>query len=90
VQRAYDTLSRLTSETQGPNPLGGSGKTVSYEYNADGSRATLTYPSSYELTYTVDAVGRWTKIENASSDDRGYAGTLVLKDSNGVEVDERR
>ena len=27
----------------GPNPLGGSGKTVSYEYNADGSRATLTY-----------------------------------------------
>jgi RHS repeat-associated protein len=69
VQRAYDTLSRLVSETQGPNPIGTSGKTISYTYNDDGSRATCEYFSGYDLVYTSDAVGRWTKIEDASSND---------------------
>jgi hypothetical protein len=63
VQRTYDTLSRLLSETQGPNPLGQNGKTISYTYDDGGNRATCEYPSGFDLVYTTDAVGRWTKIE---------------------------
>jgi YD repeat-containing protein len=69
VQRAYDTFSRLLSETQGPNPLGQSGKTISYTYDDGGNRVTCEYFSGYDLVYTPDAVGRWTKIEDAQSND---------------------
>jgi RHS repeat-associated protein len=69
VQMSYDTVSRLVSETQGPNPIGTSGKTIHYDYREDGGRASCTYFSGYELTYTLDALGRWTKIEDASSND---------------------
>jgi RHS repeat-associated protein len=69
VRRSYDTLSRLLSEVQGPNPIGTSGRTITYTYNGDGSRDTCTYFSGYELTYTMDAVGRVKKIEDSSSTD---------------------
>ena len=67
VQRTYDTLSRLTSETQGPNPLGQNGKTITYTYDDGGNRSPCTYFSGYQVHYTPDALGRWTKIEDAQS-----------------------
>jgi RHS repeat-associated protein len=69
VQRTYDTFSRLLSETQGPNPLGQSGKTISYTYDDGGNRATCEYFSGYDLVYTPDALGRWQKVEDAQSND---------------------
>jgi YD repeat-containing protein len=69
VQRTYDTFSRLLSETQGPNPLGQNGKTISYTYDDGGNRATCEYFSGYDLVYTPDALGRWQKVEDAQSDD---------------------
>ncbi len=69
VQRSYDTLSRLLTETQGPNPIGQDGKTITYTYDDCGARESCEYFSGYDLVYTSDAIGRWTKIEDASSND---------------------
>jgi len=69
VQRSYDSLSRLTSETQGPNPLGQNGKTISYEYDDAGNRTLCIYFSGYLVHSTPDALGRYTKLEDASSND---------------------
>ena len=69
VQFAFDTLSRMKSETQGPNPIGTSGKTISYTFDNAGNRGSATYFSGYGLNYTADAVGRWTKIENQSQEE---------------------
>lgn len=67
VQFSYDTLSRLVSETQGPNPIGQNGKTISYTHFDDGSRATCIYASGYRVNYTTDGNRRWTEIEEHSS-----------------------
>ena len=58
----FDTLSRLTSEEQGPSTA--DQKTISSTYDSCGNRLTCTYFSSFRLDYTSDDLGRWTKIEN--------------------------
>jgi YD repeat-containing protein len=64
---AYDTLGRLTTETRTlftpltPPPgtdIASVTKTLSYEYNLDGSLKSLTYPSNAVVTYTPDSAGR--------------------------------
>src|SRR4029077_4517137 len=57
---SYDILGRLTTETRsltGANNAAIS-KTVSYDYNLDGSLYKLHYPSSAVVTYTPDSAGR--------------------------------
>jgi RHS repeat-associated protein len=56
----YDILGRITTETRtlmGANNASIS-KTVSYEYNLDGSLKALHYPSGAVITYTPDSAGR--------------------------------
>ncbi|HET8891879.1 MAG TPA: RHS repeat-associated core domain-containing protein [Candidatus Angelobacter sp.] len=56
----YDILGRMNSETRtltGANN-GAISKTVSYEYNLDGSLYKLHYPSGAVVTYTPDSAGR--------------------------------
>ncbi len=60
---SYDILERLVSETRTlPDASGatnpGISKTVSYDYNLDGSLKTLHYPSGAKVTYTPDSAGR--------------------------------
>ena len=60
---SYDILERLASETRTlPDASGsttpGISKTVSYDYNLDGSLKTLHYPSGAKVTYTPDSAGR--------------------------------
>jgi RHS repeat-associated protein len=45
----YDFRNRRTSETQ--TPSGRPSRMVSYTYDADSNRKTMTYPSGYALTY---------------------------------------
>jgi len=56
---AFDILGRLLTETLTlPGSSGAVSKTVSYDYNLDGSLKALHYPSGAVLTYTPDAAGR--------------------------------
>ena len=52
---SYDVLGRLSSETR---TIAGVSKSISYEYNLDGSLKTLHYPSGRTVTYTPDSAGR--------------------------------
>src|SRR5579884_528996 len=57
---SYDVLGRLATETRtltGANNAAIS-KTLSYEYNLDGSLKVLHYPSGAAVTYTPDSAGR--------------------------------
>jgi RHS repeat-associated protein len=51
----YDVLGRLASETR---VISGISKSISYDYNLDGSVKTLHYPSGAAITYTPDSAGR--------------------------------
>jgi RHS repeat-associated protein len=52
---AYDNLGRMTSETR---VINGVSKSMSYDYNLDGSIKTIHYPSGAAVTYTPDSAGR--------------------------------
>ncbi len=52
---SYDVLGRLASETR---VIAGISKSISYDYNLDGSLKTLHYPSGAAITYTPDSAGR--------------------------------
>ena len=52
---SYDSLGRLASETR---VLNGISKSLSYDYNLDGSLKALHYPSGRTVTYTPDSAGR--------------------------------
>jgi RHS repeat-associated protein len=70
VTYSYDILGRLTSETRtltGANNAAIS-KTLSYDYNLDGSLKTLHYPSGAAIAYTPDSAGRMlSAIDTANS-----------------------
>jgi RHS repeat-associated protein len=67
VERTYDTLGRILSETQ--KMTSWTDRTMSYVYDGVGNVTRKTYPSSLRLDITSDALGRWTKLEDASSSD---------------------
>jgi YD repeat-containing protein len=52
---SYDALGRVTSETR---VINGVSKSMSYDYNLDGSLETIHYPSGAAVTYTPDSAGR--------------------------------
>ncbi len=56
----YDNANRALSETQAVS--GQPARTVSYTYDADGNRASLTYPGGTSVTYTYDGKNRVTSI----------------------------
>ncbi|MCG3135660.1 MAG: hypothetical protein HMLKMBBP_03385 [Planctomycetes bacterium] len=67
VQYTYDSLSRVLTEVQGSNPLGSTGKTVTYTYDDDGNRTKIDYPSGFDANETRDALGRLTEVKDASN-----------------------
>jgi RHS repeat-associated protein len=67
VNFTYDSLSRVLTEEQGSNPLGSTGKTVTYTWNAEGERTKVAYPSGFEARETRDDLGRLTEIKDQSN-----------------------
>ena len=59
ISLAYDYLGRKTSET-GPNG------TVASTYDLRGSRTSLTWPDSFQLTYGYDELGELTGVYEGS------------------------
>jgi RHS repeat-associated protein len=60
VTNGYDGFGRLTSSA---TAMGGTGRTLAYQYDADGNRTLLTHPDGVYFTYTYDDLDR---VTNAS------------------------
>jgi RHS repeat-associated protein len=59
VDSAWDGFGRLTSQTV---VMGGASRTVSYQYDADGNRARVTYPDSVYFSYAYDGLDRMSGV----------------------------
>ena len=55
VNLTYDSLSRVLTEQQGSNPLGSTGKTVTYAWNAEDEQTKIadTEPGTFLPRHTV-------------------------------------
>ncbi len=70
----YDDADQLTSETQQITG-GGSAKTISYSYTADGKRQTLDYPGGTSVTYSYTARNQLNSLD-AGAVAAGYSYDL--------------
>jgi RHS repeat-associated protein len=80
---AYDILGRMTTETRsliGANNASIS-KSLSYEYNLDGSLYKLHYPSGAVVTYTPDSAGRTVSAVDSGSGINYVTGATYGPDS---------
>jgi YD repeat-containing protein len=59
IAYGYDQKGRVTSEAR---TVGGVSYVLSYQYDASGRLAGLTYPSGRSVTYGFDALGRVTQV----------------------------
>jgi YD repeat-containing protein len=62
TQYGYDQKGRLTSETRTINAVA---YVTSYGYDAAGRMTSITYPSGRQVTYTLDGVGRISRIDTS-------------------------
>ncbi len=62
----YDALNRLSSTTSGAATQGGSGITVSYEYDLVGNRTKVTDGNSHATLLEYDGLNRNTKVTDAA------------------------
>ena len=68
----YDPLGRTKIETR---IISGVSKTISYDYNLDGSLFALHYPSGRTVTYAPDFAGRVTSVTDSNG--TPYASSLA-------------
>jgi RHS repeat-associated protein len=88
---SYDPIGRPATETRTINPGQGMpsvSKSVSYDYNLDGSLKALHYPSGSLVTYTSDTAGRVGMVQDLGNNIAYVAGaggppTLVSYGPNG-------
>lgn len=64
ITNAYDNAGRLTSSA---NNTGGTTRTLSYLYDANGNRTRLTFPDSNYVTFDYDGLNRMTGIKQSGS-----------------------
>ena len=74
VYMTYDTAGRILTEAT-------SGRTLTYSYDADGDRKTITWPDSFKVTYAYDALDRLQSVLDPT-------GTTVV--SMGYDAESRR
>lgn len=64
ITNVYDSLGRLTSSA---NNVGGTSRTLSYQYDVDGNRTRLTYPDNNYVTFAYDGLDRMTEVRESGS-----------------------
>lgn len=67
VQYTFNSLSQITAELQGANPLGSTGKTVTTTLDQEGNATSIEYPSTFEVVRTIGNTGMLTDLEDGSS-----------------------
>jgi YD repeat-containing protein len=81
---AYDTLSRMTSETRLINGIGT--YSLSYSYNVAGALTTLTDPFGAQVGYEYDATGRTTRVTGTGFGNVStYASNLKYRASGALK-----
>lgn len=66
ITNAWDILGRLTSST---NNMGGTSRTLSYQFDGNSNRTRLTFPDGQYFTYDYDGLDRMTSIrENGGTE----------------------
>ncbi|KQN04846.1 hypothetical protein ASE85_07605 [Sphingobium sp. Leaf26] len=64
ITSVYDKAGRQTSSA---NNVGGTNRTLSYQYDANGNRTRLTYPDSNYVTYEYDGIDRLDLVKEGAS-----------------------
>ena len=80
---AYDALNRMTNCTDS------AGKAVTYQYDANGNRSSMTYPGNKVANYTFDSLNRMVTVRDwlggVTSNAYDSAGNLALiRNPNGT------
>jgi RHS repeat-associated protein len=64
VTNVYDKAGRLTSSA---NNVGGTNRTLAYQYDANGNRTRLTYPDSNYVTFEYDGLDRMDLVQQGGT-----------------------
>jgi RHS repeat-associated protein len=64
ITTTYDGFGRLATSA---NNVGGTSRTLSYEYDADGNRKKLTFPDSQVFNYEYDGLDRMVAVKEGST-----------------------
>jgi RHS repeat-associated protein len=73
----FDPLGRMATETR---VINGVSKSMSYDYNLDGSIKTIHYPSGAAVTYTPDTAGRMLSAVDAGNNINYITGATYQAD----------
>ena len=80
----YDKLGRVTASTQ--TTAGDAARTFAYEYNADGTVKTQTYPSGLKVAYEYDEAGRPKAVGKNTVGKKEYASEMAYAAHGGLRT----
>ena len=80
----YDKLGRVTASTQ--TTAGDAARTFAYEYNADGTVKTQTYPSGLKVAYEYDEAGRPKAVGKNTVGATEYAAEMAYAAHGGLRT----
>ncbi|MGN6849199.1 MAG: RHS repeat-associated core domain-containing protein, partial [Sphingomicrobium sp.] len=64
IRNNFDALGRMVSST---TTMGGASRTISYQFDVDNNRTTITHPDGQAFKYTYDMLDRMTALYQGSS-----------------------
>ncbi len=81
ISRAYLNDNLLKSETENLTTVGGTSKTVNYDYDADGNRNSITYPgNAYSFTYDYTGRNQLKSVVGVANYAYNVNGDMISRD----------
>jgi len=84
IHNVYDGLGRLTSST---TAMGGTSRTLAYQYDADGNRTQITHPDGWFFSYAYDGLDR---MEHTDWNPGGTRFLTLVYDAQGRRYSTNR